>query len=294
MSNKYALFIGCTIPVRAMNYEISVRKVAEKMGIDLIDIEFECCGFPIKSVNREAFALTAAVNLAQAEKKGLDICTLCSACTGVLAEVNKEMKENVEFRGNINAKLKEIGFEYNGSVEVKHFARVLYENIGKIKGHIVKPLTNLKIAPHYGCHYLKPSYIHNLDNPEDPESLDKLIEITGAESVNYMNKKQCCGGGILSIDENIALTMSREKLDCIKNAGADGIALICPFCGIMYDANQRKINSVFGEDYDIPVLYYPQLLGLAMGFNADDLGFWMNRVKTDRLIEKIDRITKDD
>lgn len=287
MSNKYAFFLGCTIPVRALNYEMSVRKIAEKLDIKLIDLPFDCCGFPIKSVEHEAFVLTAAANLALAEDAGLDICTLCSACTGILTEVNREMKENAEYRDKINSKLKKIGIEYRGSVEVKHFTRILYENIDEIKKQIVNPLSNLRIAPHYGCHYLKPSEIYDFDNPENPESLDKLIALAGAEPVDYMNKNQCCGGGVLGIDENIALTMSREKLNSMRDAKADAIVLMCPFCSIMYDANQRKINSVFNEKYEIPVLYYPQLLGLAMGFDASELGFRMNRVRTNKLIEKL-------
>ena len=287
MSSKYALFLGCTIPVRAVNYEMSVRKVAKALDIQLVDLDFECCGLPVKSVNHEAYLLTAASNLAMAEKEGLNVCTLCSACTAVLTEVNKKMKENPAFRDHINAKLKDTGLKYNGSVEVKHFARILHDNINKIKGQIKKPLSNLKIAPHYGCHYLKPSEIYEFENPEDPKSLDELIEATGAQAVNYTAKNKCCGGAVLGIDENIALTMSKEKLDSVKESGADAITLICPFCSVMYDVNQKKISTTFNQEYNIPVVYYPQLLGLAMGFSPDELGFSMNRVKTDKLLEKL-------
>ncbi|MCD6277209.1 CoB--CoM heterodisulfide reductase iron-sulfur subunit B family protein, partial [candidate division WOR-3 bacterium] len=203
---KYALFLGCTVPVRGMNYEIAARKVAERIGLHLVDIdEFTCCGFPVKAVDVETSFLMAARNLALAENRGLDICTLCSACTSTLTEVNKALKEDEELREIINEKLGNV--RYNGNIEVKHFARILYEDLGitELKKFIVEPLEGFRFAPHYGCHYLKPSEIYEeFDNPEAPVSLDELIMVTGAESVDYTTLKNCCGGGILGIDENVA------------------------------------------------------------------------------------------
>jgi len=285
---EHVLFLGCTVPVRALNYELSARKVAEALGITFQELDFSCCGFTLKSVSGEAAELIAARNLSIAGEKGLDICTLCSACTSFLTEVNERIKNDKSFRDHINSKLKEMGRQYDGNVKVKHFARILYEDIGleELKKKVKKKL-NLKLAVHYGCHYLKPSEYINFDDPERPTSLDQLIEVTGAESLDYEKKNLCCGGGILGIDEDIALTMSGEKLDAIKAAGADAIVLVCPFCDIMYDINQKKIGTKFDKDYGIPVLYYPQLLGLALGIKPDDLGLAMNRVSTKDLIEKI-------
>ncbi|NIM44412.1 MAG: hypothetical protein GTO54_02080 [Nitrososphaeria archaeon] len=288
---RYALFLGCTVPVRARNYELSTRKVAEALGIELTDVDdFACCGFPIKSLDRGTALLLASRNLAVAENLGLDICVLCSACASFLTETNKDLQKDSQLRAEVNKKLSGVDRSYKGGVEVKHFARVLYEDIGveKIRNSMKKNLTSLKIAAHYGCHYLKPSEIYgNFDDPEHPFSLDKLISVTGATSVEYEDKKQCCGGAILGMNENIALTMSSNKLDHIKSVGADAICLICPFCGVMYDNNQRRIEKKFNVDYGLPVLYYPQLLGLALGLNQGELGLNMNRVKTSSLLIKV-------
>lgn len=286
---EYAFFLGCTVPVRALNYEISARRVADAFGIKLVDLEdFMCCGFTIKSIDQRAALLMAARNLAIAEENKRDICTLCSACTSFLTEVNKELKEDKGFREEVNKDLASIGKKYNGTVEVKHFARILYDDVGipKIQEGIINPLGGLKIAAHYGCHYLKPSEIYNFEDPEAPFTLDRLIEATGATSVGYMNKNMCCGGGILGIDEDTALGMSKVKLDSIKD-NADAIVLVCPFCDIMYDMNQKRIESKFEVKYEIPVLFYPQLLGMALGLNPQELGIDMNRVRATNLLEKI-------
>ena len=289
---EYALFLGCTVPARARNYELSARRIAEVFDIKLIDLDgFMCCGFPIKSVHYESFLLTAAKNLILAEEKGMDICALCSACTSMLTEVNKELGENNELREKV---LKKLGikkkFRFRNAIKVKHFARILYEDVGidKIKSRLQKRLTALKISAHYGCHYLKPSDIYdNFDDPEHPKSLDELIEATGAVSVDYENKNLCCGAATLAIDENIAFSMAGKKLSSIKDAGADAISLICPFCSVMYDNNQPTIEDKFGSNYNLPVLYYPQLLGLALGMSKKELGFNMNRVKVAPLLEKL-------
>lgn len=287
---KYALFLGCSAPTKARNYERSTRSIAETLGIELIDLpEFECCGFPVKSVHYESFVLMAARNLIAAEDAGLNICVLCSACAGTLVEISRHLAAHDQARKNVLSKLgkkdNEYGFAKN--VKVKHLIRILHEEIGfeKLRAKIKNNLSGVAIAPHYGCHYLKPSEIYdNYDDPENPRSLDELIQITGAEVVDYTEKEHCCGAGVLAINENLALSMAQKKLDSVKTAGADAIVLMCPFCGAMYDENQKRIESKFQTSYDLPVLYYPQLLGLALGIDQEMLGFNTNKVKADRLL----------
>jgi heterodisulfide reductase subunit B len=239
-NSKYTLFLGCTVPVRALNYEISARKVAEKLGLHLSDVsDFSCCGYPIKSVHRYAYLLMAARNLALAEKKGLPLCTLCSACCGSLTEANHEIQEDEKLRRRINEDLFEwVGLRYEGGIRVTHFIRVLDQEIGRkrIAEQVRADLSSLRVAPHYGCHYTKPSTIYNrTEDPEDPKSLDELIEATGAHSLQYEDKLQCCGGGVLAIDEQVALAMAHKKLDHLQTEQADAMILICPFCNIMYE-----------------------------------------------------------
>jgi heterodisulfide reductase subunit B len=293
-NSEYTLFLGCTVPVRALNYEISARKVAEKLGLHLSDVpDFSCCGYPIKSVHRYAYLLMAARNLALAEKKGLPLCTLCSACCGSLTEANHEIQEDEKLRKQINEDLFEwVGLRYGGGIRVTHFIRVLDQEVGRkrISEQVRADLSSLRVAPHYGCHYTKPSTIYNkIENPEDPKSLDELIKATGAQSVQYEDKLQCCGGGVLAIDEQVALAMAHGKLDHLRAQQADAMILICPFCNIMYEGNQRKIEKTFQTEFKLPVLYYPQLLGLALGLEPDELGMKMNRVKTTELLKKINR-----
>jgi len=289
---KYALFLGCTIPVRGQNYEMSAREVAKKLGINLVDLEdFSCCGFPVKSSSAETSLVLAARNLALAAEKKLPICTLCNACTSVLTEANKELSENKKLRDKINKELKKVGKEFKLGVKIKHFSRILYEDIGldKIKEKVKEDLSPLSLSIHYGCHYLRPKELYDgFDDAENPITLDKLVEITGAKVVDYKNKLECCGGAILGVEEDIALSMAKQKLDNVTANKVDALVTICPFCSIMYEDNQRKIESKFDVKYELPVLYYPQILGLALGVDQKQLGFRLNKVKTDALLQKLE------
>lgn len=288
---KYALFLGCTIPARSRNYELSARKVASLLGIEFIDVEeFICCGYPIKSADQESSMILGAYNLSLAEKHRLNVCTLCSACTSSLTEVTHCLSEDENKRGWVNKRLSRVDLHYGDGVKVMHFARVLYEEIGpeEIKKHVKRSMGDLRIAVHYGCHYIKPSVMYDhFDEPENPQTIDTLVALTGARVVDYAGKKRCCGGPVLAVDERTALSVAKEKLDDIADAGADAICLVCPFCSVMYDSNQKSIESEFGTTYNLPVLYLPQILGLAMGLDRRELGLHLNVVKTKGLLELI-------
>jgi heterodisulfide reductase subunit B len=289
---KYALFLGCTIPVRSQNYEMSAREVAKIIGLELVDLpDFSCCGFPVKSASVEASLVLAARNLAIAAEKKLDICTLCNACTGVLTEANKELSENKELMDRVNDKLRNVDKEYKKGVKIRHFSRILYEDIGleKLKGMVKRDLSSLKLSVHYGCHYERPKELYDdFDDPENPRSLDELVEATGARSIDYKGKLDCCGGAILGVQEDIALEMAKNKLDHVTANKVDALVTHCPFCSIMYEDNRRKIESKFNVQYnDLPVLFYPQLLGLAMGLDKKQLGFRLNKIKATGLLQKL-------
>ena len=288
---KYAFFLGCLAPVMSRQFELSARKVAKELGVELVDAEdFACCGFPIKSVDQETALLLAARDLSVAEGMGIDICTICTGCASTLAEASKELTHDDGLREKVNEKLQKIDRAYKGKVKVKHFVRVLYEDVGpeKIRSQVKNSLEGLKLASHYGCHYLKPSDVFDkFEDPEFPRTLDELISALGAETVEYEDKTQCCGGVILDIDDNIALAMAKRKLDHVNAMGADAIVLMCPLCGSMYDRNQRVIERRFNVAYNLPVLFYPQVLGLALGIDPKGLELGMNRVKTSDLLSKL-------
>ena len=285
---RYALYLGCTIPARSRNYEMSARKVAETVGVEFVDIEgFVCCGFPLKASDLMAAEVMAATNLALAERKDLDICVLCSSCASQLTEIAHELSEDGPKREKINKALLQAGLEYGGGVRVKHFAHVLLHEVGeeKIREHFVRDLNDLRIAAHYGCHYLKPSEIYDGSDPvEDPKSIETLVALTGAKVIDYHGKKRCCGGPVLPVVEEVALSVAKEKLDDIAKTNANAMCLVCPFCSVMYDDNQKSIEATYDTTYDLPVLYLTQVLGLAMGFDRKELGLNMNVVKTKKLL----------
>ncbi len=289
---KYALFLGCTIPVRSQNYEISARNVAKKLGMNLVDIdEFSCCGFPVKSTSTETALAIAARNLAIAAEHKLEICTLCNACTGVLTEANKHLTDDNELREKINENLKQYDKEFKKGVKIRHYDRILYEDIGpkKINDTLSKKLKELRVSVHYGCHYLRPKDIYDgFDDPENPQTLDKLIQATGAQLIDYKDKLDCCGGAILAVQEETALKMAKIKLDNVTSNKVDALITQCPFCSIMYEDNRTKIETRFDTSYnDLPVLYYTQLLGIGLGLDKKELGFRLNKIKPKALLEKM-------
>ncbi len=289
---RYALYLGCTVPIRNMNYELSARKVAERLGIEFVDSDqFGCCGYPIKGVNHRAALLMAARNLVVAQELGLDICSLCTACSGTLTEASESLNADEALREEINRELEQTtGKRYLGQVKVRHIARVLYEDIGlsALRDQVKVPLKGFKFGAQYGCHYLKPSEIFDgFDDPEAPHTLDELIEVTGAEAVDYNTKLQCCGGGLLAVDEEVALAMPQAKLQELAQAGVDAMVLVCPFCDIMYEYNQRRVMRNIDARFQLPVLFYPQVLGLALGLSAEELGLSLNRVRSKELARKV-------
>lgn len=282
---KYALFLGCTVPVRAQHYELSARNTAQRFGIEFVDMPgASCCGFPMKAVDSETALLIAARNISIASAMNLNVVTLCNSCTAMLSDAQMELKNSTFYR-----KCKDLGFAFPHEVTVKHYVRMLYEDIGidKITAAVKTPLSSLNVIAHYGCHYLRPSYLYGFDDPEIPHTFDELIAATGATSVKYLDKKMCCGGSVLGVDEALAVTMANHKLKIAKDQAADALISICPFCTVMYEDNQRKAEEKFNAQYNLPVLYYPQLLGLSLGLDKNAVGFRFNRVRPNALLEKI-------
>lgn len=288
---SYALFLGCTIPARQPNYELSARKTLTKLGIELVDLaDMTCCAPPpIQSIDLETSLATAAYNICLAEEANLDLLTLCSGCFESLAMANAMLKANEELKVKTNGILSRAGKEFEGSKEVKHFLQVLMEDVGLegVKQRVSKPLSNLKVAAFYGCHALRPSELLKLDDPERPRILETLIEALGAQNVEYRNKLKCCGGLLRGSSDELALDLAREKLVNTTKAGADCIATLCPFCFVALDIGQIQIRGKFKENYDIPVLHYSELLALALGIDPKELAPETHKIKTDKILSKI-------
>ena len=287
---KYAYFPGCVTPLRENAYELSARRVFEKLGIEIVELKgANCCGFFLDAIDHLSSSTLAARNLCLAEEIGCDLLTLCPTCSGHLTRVQTELQENPRFRSSVDAILGKVNRRLEGSSGVKHITKVLLEDVGieEVRSTVIKPLRELRVAPHYGCHIMKPSDEIQFDSPENPELLDSLIEATGVRSVDYLEKKQCCGAPTMGVDEELSLRIVRKKLRSIREAGVDAIVTICPFCHTHLDLNQARIEEDYGETYGIPVLHYTQLLGLAQGYEPDDLGLYENRVLVDGLLDLI-------
>ena len=290
---KYAFFLGCVIPNRYPGIELAMRNVAPKLGIELIDMEgASCCPAPgvFKSFDQPTWLALAARNLSIAEAEGVDITTLCSGCYGTLKDANIVLKEDSAKRESVNAVLHEFKKEFQGNIEVKHFVEIVYNNIGveKLKNLVKKPLP-LTVAVHYGCHLLKPTKFRKVGSSERPKFLDELVEVLGAKSIPYKDKMMCCGagGGVKAATPDTSLDMAKEKLQNIKNAGVDCMVTPCAFCHLQYDRGQIDIQNKFGIAFNIPVLHYVQLLGLAIGFQPEKLGLHNNAVSVESILKKI-------
>jgi len=289
---KYALFLGCNTPTKVFQYELSVRWVARKLGIELVDIEdMVCCGSNYANLDIEGSLLLSAMNLALAQARGLNIITVCAACTGTLAEAVEALKDK-ELRARINKKLSAVGLEYREGSKVKHFSKVIYEHIGveRIKKEIKRDLSKLTVAPHYGCHYLKPKSAYGgFDDPDNPQTLHHLIAATGALPIRYETLLLCCGGKTFPISQDLTYSLIGMKLENIRKKNVDCLVLQCQSCYLMYGTQQKNLSEKFSEEYHIPVLLYPQLLGLALGGDpTTDLGFNLNVPSADKLLETIE------
>jgi len=284
---KYAFFVGCTTLSRLEGYELSTRQVAERLGIELVDIlGSSCCGSTyLETLDHSTALAVAARNICLAEDMGLDIVTVCNGCTEVLTRTNKVLKEDAALRDHINDVLADLGRHFKGAVEVKHFVRMLKDDVGldKIKAEVKHLFKGLKVGAHYGCHMLRPSDIMSYDDPEAPTTLDELINVTGARSVAYPNKLECCTGPIMGIREKVTWSVGLEKVETVKKY-ADIMVTACPFCYLVYERSQMMAEW----SPNVPIVHYPQLLGLALGLDYDALGLKKNRIDPSRILKYLE------
>jgi len=278
---KYAFFLGCNIPARLKQYETSARAVLARVGVGLIDYrEFSCCGYPLRNVDQKAFLLSAARNLAIAEQDGFDILSLCKCGFGTLKEAQHQLEMQENMRREINDLLKPNGLRYTGRVKVIHLLSLLYHEVGleALKQKMTRSLKDLKIATHYGCHALRPSRVTQFDDPVAPTLFDELVKITGARSVEWSEKLNCCGAPLMGVNDRLSMDLTKKKLDSGLEAGADYLCTACPYCQLQFDQVQCMMAADNGAGGSLPSILYPQLLGLCMGVDERDLGLNMNQL----------------
>ena len=282
---RFAFFPGCLIPARHPAMEFAIRQTLTKLDVEIVDLEgASCCPDPIffKSKDKLDWLAVAARNLTLAEDLGLDIFTNCSGCTATLSETYHLLQDE-ELREQVNERLSRIGREYKGTSKVRHIATLVRDEIGyeAVRASVVRPLTGLKVAIHYGCHLLKPSRIMQVDNPDDPEVMEKLVEAIGASPVRHRNWYLCCGKACQSDD--IPNQMMRDLLTTVNDEQADILGMICPTCFGQFDHGQMKVGKLFDEEFHTPPIYYFQLLAFAQGLPYDRLGLERQRFKPECL-----------
>ncbi|MFQ6050834.1 MAG: CoB--CoM heterodisulfide reductase subunit B [Candidatus Hydrothermarchaeota archaeon] len=289
----YALFLGCIAPLRYPDIEKATRISLKNLGIEIKDMEgATCCpaGASFNCIDEITSLAISARNLSIAEEMKCDVVTICSGCFSTLKEANKKLRENNEKRKLVNEVLGEIGRAYKGKTEIKHLVELLYDDVGieRIRDSIKRPLNGIKIAPHYGCHILRPSIFLDVDNPEKPRKLDELINALGAKSLSYQHKLMCCGagGGLRAYDHNFATRIVTRKLNAIKEAGAHAIVDVCPFCHLQFDVSQAELNEKKGYEFKIPVFHYTQLLALAQGNDPKEI-ISVSKIPRENIINKI-------
>ena len=268
-------------------FEAAVRRTFDKMGIELVDRDgFTCCPDPIyfQAHDKMEWYTIAARNISLAEEAGYDIITTCSGCTATLSEVNLALKEDAALRAEINDRLKRIGRQYKGTVNVRHAVTVLRDDFGmeRIAGTVTRPLTGLKVAVHYGCHLLKPSRVMRVDDPDRPTILDNLLKAIGCEPIHHDKTLLCCGRACM--DNSISDQMVIDILEDVVGSGADCMGLICPTCFDEFDTGQILLGRKYKKSFNIPVVYAFQLLGLAQGLAPQEVGLQHHKVKMDKLL----------
>lgn len=287
---KFSLFPGCIASSEQFACELSAREVLPRLGIELMDLQgASCCGYPFTGVTSPiSWTYLTARNTALAERNGAGLLPLCNTCHLSFCEVRKDLRENTEQMVLINDNLSAEGLRYTGDLEIVHLLEVLYDEVGlkKIKRKVTKPLENLKLAAHPGCHAFRPRTLKRPDDNRNPRKLNELIEILGAESPDYPEKLDCCGSYMLLRDEKSALKMAGMKLKSIKEAGFDGLVTTCPMCFKIFDSKQDAISRMLGNDaVKIPVMYYTQLLGSAMDIANEKLGLHLNLSPIEKLCD---------
>ncbi|MFH1825269.1 MAG: CoB--CoM heterodisulfide reductase iron-sulfur subunit B family protein [Candidatus Firestonebacteria bacterium] len=271
---KVAYFPGCSLHSTAKEYDITTRLICEDLGIELVEIpDWVCCGATTAHITSELTAVALPVkNLIKAEKMKLPITSPCSACFSRLKLADIYLKNDKELKKDITEL---IGEEYKGEVEILHLSRVIIEKYGlnNLKQKIKKELKGLRVACYYGCLLTRPKEVCDYDKIEDPEFLDNLVTTLGAEPVKWYYKTECCGAAFSLTKKDIVLKLTGNILKEAKDVGADLIIVACPLCQSNLDARQPEIMKKNKSDLNIPVLYWTQLIGLALGYNHLDLMF---------------------
>jgi len=273
VSPSYTYYPGCSVQATSRDYSESIRAVAGPLGLELVELDdWNCCGATAyMNVNEVlSFCLTAR-NLALAAKHGREVCTACSSCYQNLCKTNRYLESYPELREKVNRALAEAQLSYEGGVETKHLLEVVARDVGlaRVQELVRRPLEGVRVAAYYGCQTLRPT---GADDPERPTMLEELVAALGAEVTSFPLKTWCCGGSLMGTNEKVALRLCRNLLACAADVKAEVICVVCPLCQFNLEVYQRRVNRAYGTHFAVPVLYFTQLIGLALGLRRRELG----------------------
>jgi len=260
---KYAYYPGCSLESTAREYDLSVRAVCSSLGIELTELaDWSCCGASSgHSTNRWLAHALAGRNLALAERAGLDIAVACPSCYVRLRTTYQEMKDNPQQQEEL---VNLIGMPYEVKYSTRHLLDIIVNDIGpeELKKRVVKPLKALKVACYYGCYLVRPPDVVAFDDPENPESMDMLLDTLGAEVRDWSGKVDCCGGSLSLSKREIACRLVAEITEMAQRAGAQAIVTACPLCH-----SNLEMRQTAGRQNKLPIFYFTELIGLAIGLD---------------------------
>ncbi len=287
-----AYYKGCLASLSAKELDISTRALAPKIGYELVELEsVTCCGAgDIHEAEPDYYLHLNARILAYAEETGCDtLMTVCNVCTLNLRQANHQLQNDAALLERVNENLESVGVpRYEGGVEVMHFLwLVAGESFDTLTTVAHKGLRGLKIAPFYGCQILRPSKLLGFEDPNKPDSLERIITACGGDPVDYPAKVKCCGFPIIQAREETALAELVQPIEQAKEAGADAIVTPCPLCHLSLDAWQSKLKKATGKDFQMPILHLSQLIGVAAGLEDAELKFRRHVVSVQPMLEKL-------
>ncbi len=279
---QYTYFPGCSCSSEggARAYNWSIGAVSRVIEAELTELEdWNCCGStPSGAVDELGAFCLAARDLAIAEKTGRDMVTPCSACYVIFNRTNAYLKEYPNLKKDVDRALAAGGLNYKGTVRVRHVLDVITTDFGydAIKAKVQKGLNGLKVAPYYGCQVVRPGF--GFDDRESPQSLERLISALGGDPVPFPLKTRCCGGSLIISEEDLALDLSHKLLESASVNGAECLITVCPLCQTNLDAYQGRVNKKFRTNFNMPILFFTQLVGFAFGVDGKALGLHTNVV----------------
>lgn len=288
MKQEYLYYPGCSLHSTGRAYDESSREVCAALGLKLSELDdWNCCGATAYMGISEltAFSISAR-NLAIAEKSGDEVVAPCSGCFVGLSKTNSYLKEFPDVHKKVNEALAAGGLSYGGGVKIRHIMDVFTRDVGaeKIKAAVKKPLKDLKVCCYYGCQVVRPK--NGVDDAENPTTMEALMQACGASPVEYSMRAACCGGSIMGTEEKVGVGLVGNLMMCAKKSGAEVMVTPCPLCQMNIDAYQRRAAKNSGAKFDIPILYFTQLIGLALGIEPKKLGIGREIISANGVLKK--------